>query len=117
VRHRIAAQLDLADPLGWELGRVEAALPSRGLGVGFSAIKRARFSIVDSGGPLPGKEMKMQFRAEFYNVFNHSNLHVNGGTNDLNAASFNHYHGQAVPGVTASFRDNRQIALALKLIY
>ncbi|PYV68248.1 MAG: hypothetical protein DMG96_36990 [Acidobacteria bacterium] len=67
--------------------------------------------------PLPKEGMKLQFRAEFYNLFNHSNLYINGGTNDVNTSSFNRSNDQTVPGVTASFRDNRQIVLALKLIF
>jgi hypothetical protein len=61
--------------------------------------------------------MNLQFRAEFYNLFNHPNLYVNGGSIDVNAASFNRPDGPAVPGVTASFRDSRQIVVALKLIF
>ena len=68
--------------------------------------------------PLPKEGMKLQFRAEFYNLFNHPNLYINGGTKDVNVSSFTRSVGQtAVPGVTASFRDNRQIVLALKLIF
>ena len=67
--------------------------------------------------PLPKEGMKLQFRAEFYNLFNHSNLYINGGTNDVNTSSFTRSNDQTVPGVTASFRDNRQIVLALKLIF
>jgi hypothetical protein len=67
--------------------------------------------------PLPKEGMKLQFRAEFYNLFNHPNLYVNGGTNDVNASPFTRSDGQSVPGVTASFGDNRQIVLALKLIF
>ncbi|HXY08955.1 MAG TPA: hypothetical protein VEI52_14025 [Terriglobales bacterium] len=67
--------------------------------------------------PLPWKEMTLQFRAEFYNLFNHPNLYVNGGTNDVNAYSFNRSDGQTVPGVTASFLDSRQVVVALKLIF
>jgi hypothetical protein len=67
--------------------------------------------------PLPKEGMKLQFRAEFYNLFNHSNLYINQGTNDVNTSSFTRSDGQTVPGVTASFGDNRQIALALKLIF
>jgi hypothetical protein len=66
--------------------------------------------------PLPKEGMKLQFRAEFYNLFNHPNLHVSGGT-DVNASPFTRSDGQPVPGVTASFGDNRQIVVALKLIF
>ena len=65
--------------------------------------------------PLPKEAMKLQFRAEFYNLFNHPNLYINGGTNDVNAYLFNPIAGQSVPGVTASFKDNRQIVVALRL--
>lgn len=67
--------------------------------------------------PLPKEGMKLQFRAEFYNLFNHANLYINGGTNDVNASSFSLSSGQLIPGVTASFRDSRQIVMALKLIF
>jgi Carboxypeptidase regulatory-like domain/TonB-dependent Receptor Plug Domain len=66
--------------------------------------------------PLPKEQMKLQIRAEFYNIFNHPNLYINGGTNDVNASSFNRAGGQTVPGVTASFKDSRQVVVALKLI-
>ena len=66
--------------------------------------------------PMPKEGMKLQFRAEFYNLFNHPNLYVSGGT-DVNASPFTPSDGQAIPGVTASFRDNRQIVVALKLIF
>ena len=66
---------------------------------------------------LPREGTKMQFRAEFYNIFNHSNLYVNGSSTDVSTASFTKSNGNFVPGVTASFRDNRQIVLALKLIF
>jgi hypothetical protein len=67
--------------------------------------------------PLPKEWLKLQFRAEFYNLFNHPNLYVNSGTNDVNASPFIRSDGQSVPGVTARFRDNRQIVLALKVIF
>jgi hypothetical protein len=63
-------------------------------------------------------------RVEFYNLFNHPNLCVNSpialtaGINDVNVASFTRTLGQeTTPGVTASFRDSRQIVLALKFIF
>jgi hypothetical protein len=67
--------------------------------------------------PLPREAMKLQFRAEFYNLFNHPNMYINGGTNDVNTSLFTRSDRQTVPGVTASFRDNRQIVIALKLIF
>jgi hypothetical protein len=67
--------------------------------------------------PLPREGIQLQFRAEFYNLFNHPNLYVNGGTNDIYSPSFNIKNGLAVPGVTTAFRDNRQIVLALKFIF
>jgi len=35
----------------------------------------------------------------------------------VSTASFTTSNGDFIPGVTASFRDNRQIVLALKLIF
>jgi hypothetical protein len=67
--------------------------------------------------PLPREVAKLQFRAEFYNLFNHPNLYVNSWTNDVNASSFHRSCAPTIPGVTASFRDSRQIVLAVKLIF
>jgi hypothetical protein len=66
---------------------------------------------------LPHEKVKLQFRTEFYNLFNHSNLYVNASSTDVSSNSFNVADGLLVPGVTASFRDNRQIVLAFKLIF
>lgn len=66
---------------------------------------------------VPKEGMQLQFRAEFYNLFNHPNLYVNSGTPDVNALSFAPAPGTQVPGVTASFKGNRQIVLALKLMF
>ena len=67
--------------------------------------------------PLPKEGMELQFRAELYNLFNHPNLYINGGSTDVSTSSFAPSKGQSVPGVTASFRDNRQIVLALKFMF
>jgi hypothetical protein len=67
--------------------------------------------------PLPKDGMQLQFRAEFYNLFNHPNLYVNRGTPDVSSLTFAPAPGTQVPGVTASFKDNRQIVLALKLLF
>jgi hypothetical protein len=67
--------------------------------------------------PIPWHEMQVQFRAEFYNVFNHPNLYLNPGTADISTNSFTTSSDDFVPGVTASFRDNREVVLALKLLF
>ena len=66
---------------------------------------------------LPNERAKLLLRAEFYNLFNHPNLYVNGASTDLSTGSFTSTNGTRVPGVTASFRDSRQVVLALKLIW
>lgn len=65
--------------------------------------------------PLPWREMQAQFRAEFYNVFNHPNLFV--GNTDISTNNFTNSTGAFVPGVTASFNGNREIVLALKILF
>jgi hypothetical protein len=67
--------------------------------------------------PLSWHEMQLQFRAEFYNVFNHPNLYLNGASTDVSTNSFTDSKGAFLPGVTASFRDNREIVLALKVLF
>jgi hypothetical protein len=67
--------------------------------------------------PMPREGTKLQFRAEFYNLFNHSNLYVNHTSTDVSTASFTGPNGDFVPGGTASFHDNRQVVLALKFIF
>jgi hypothetical protein len=66
---------------------------------------------------LPRDAAKLQIRTEFYNLLNHPNLYVNGSSTDISTRSFTAGDGLVLPGVTASFRDNRQIVLALKIIY
>jgi hypothetical protein len=67
--------------------------------------------------PLPREGMKLQFRAEFYNLFNHPNLYVNGTSIDISTRSFTPSIGHSLSGVTASFQDSRQIVVALKFIF
>ena len=69
------------------------------------------------------KGLRLQFRAEFYNPLNHSNLYVNYNTNDAAQPSLNTRTG-AIPGVTASYgtpdrlpQEARQVVLALKLLF
>jgi hypothetical protein len=67
--------------------------------------------------PLPKEGMQLQFRAEFYNLFNHPNLYVNGATPDVSALSFAPAPGAQVPRVTASCKDSRRIVLGMKLLF
>ena len=67
---------------------------------------------------------KLQFRAEFYNFFNHSNLYFKADTANVAVSSFNTTGGVSVPGVLASFgtperfpQEARQLVLAVKLIF
>lgn len=66
---------------------------------------------------LPREAIQLQFRAEFYNLYNHPNLYVNGSSADVGTSSFTNTAGLLGTGVTASFHDNRQIVLALKLLF
>ncbi|GEM_PF-1422021 len=90
------------------------------------------------------RDAKLQLRGEFYNIFNHANLYVNAGSNDLaNAlfstgssalsnALFNTASLEPMPAVTIrrgnfigrggtvglpSFIDNRQVVIAVRLIF
>lgn len=67
--------------------------------------------------PTPWKEVQLQFRAEFYNLFNHPNLYLNVQSISVSANAFTNSNGDFVPGVTASFHDNREIVLALKVLF
>ena len=51
--------------------------------------------------------MAVQFRSEFYNLFNHANLFVRGDEADISSSSF----------VPAFLSGRRHIQLALKLTF
>ena len=57
---------------------------------------------------------RLQFRAEFYNVFNHANLFVNSGNADISNVFLDVPLDQIV---TASKAGRRQIQLALKFVF
>jgi hypothetical protein len=74
---------------------------------------------------IGGREgMKLQYRAEFYNIFNHPNLYIKVDSGDVAAFSFNNTSRTSVPGVVASYgtpdrfpQEARQIVIAVKLIF
>ena len=66
--------------------------------------------------PGPREGMNFQFRAECYDFVNHSNLYFSSSSLDVNTLQFNTPTGPSA-GVVASFKDNRQIVLALRFSF
>jgi hypothetical protein len=103
-------------PYGGTIGRNNYRRP----GTGFQNLAVMRnFDL----SRLGRQGLKLQFRAEFYNPLNHSNLYVNYNTNDAAQQSFNTRTG-TTPGVTASYgapdrlpQEARQVVLALKILF
>jgi hypothetical protein len=63
--------------------------------------------------PLPYEGMRLDFRAEFFNIFNHPHFYLPGGASqmqDFNAAS-------SFGVVSATLNDPRFIQLAMKIIF
>ena len=59
-----------------------------------------------------GREgLKFQIRADLFNAFNHSNLYLRTGSNEINTTT------NGVRGVIATKRDNRTISFTGKLIF
>jgi hypothetical protein len=112
----LTCELSVNGPYGGTIGRNNYRRP----GTGFQNVAVMRnFDL----SRLGRQGLKLQFRAEFYNPLNHSNLYVNYNTNDAAQQSFNTRTGTA-PGVTASYgapdrlpQEARQVVLALKLLF
>lgn len=114
----LACQLSVNGPFGGTLGRNTFRRPGTHF-QDFAFIKN--FDLPSIGGR---EGLKLQWRAEFYNLLNHSNLYLKTDTGDVAAPSFNNQTGLTVPGVTASFgtpdrapQEARQIVMALKFIF
>ncbi len=105
-------------PFDGSLGRNTFRRP----GTHFQNIALAKNVDLPEVGGVEG--LQLQCRAEFYNLFNHSNLYVKPATTNVAASSFNTDLGSRVPGVVASYgtpagfpQEARQIVLAVKLIF
>jgi hypothetical protein len=114
----LACQLSVNGPFDGALGRNTFRRPGT-LFQNFALIKN--FDLPSIGGR---EGMKLQWRAEFYNLMNHSNLYLKVDTGNVAAPTFNTQLGQTVPGVVASFgtpdrapQEARQIVMALKFIF
>ncbi len=111
-------QLSVNGPFDGSLGRNTFRRP----GTHFQNVALAKNINLPEIGGVEG--MQLQYRAEFYNLFNHSNLYVKAATTNMAASSFNTNRGSRIPGVVASYgtpdgfpQEARQIVLALKLIF
>lgn len=51
-----------------------------------------------------GEKRRLQFRGEFFNLFNHPNLYANTGDNDVSSIDY----------VSASYSGRRQVQLGLR---
>lgn len=113
-----ACQLSVNGPFDGSLGRNTFRRP----GTHFQNVALIKNFDLPS---VAGREgMKLQCRAELYNLFNHSNLYFKADTGNVAVSSFNTPGGAAVPGVVASFgtperfpQEARQVVLAVKLIF
>jgi hypothetical protein len=66
--------------------------------------------------PLGWREgMALEFRAELYNLFNHPNLILKPGSQNVAALSFNETRTDVTPGVLVTKAGSRQVVLALRL--
>ena len=111
-------QFSVNGPFDGSLGRNTFRRP----GTHFQNIALAKNIDLPKIGNFEG--MQLQCRAEFYNVFNHSNLYLKALTTNIAAASFNTDIRTRIPGVVATYgapdrfpQEARQVVLGLKLIF
>ncbi len=65
---------------------------------------------------MPWEGHKLQFRSEFYNLFNHANMYVRAGTNQFSGSSTDSVTGaKGLP--PGGGKERRNIQLALKYIF
>ena len=112
-----ACELSVNGPFDGTLGRNSFRRP------GMHTENVAILKNMNLPGILGQEGLKLQLRAEFYNVLNHSNLYVNSSSRDVARLSWN-TPTTMIPGVTASFgtperlpQEARQIVLGLKVLF
>jgi len=113
-----ACQISVNGPFDGSLGRNTFRRP----GSHFQNIAFIKNFTLPASAAREG--MQLQCRAEFYNLFNHSNLYFRADTANVATRSFNTRDGFAGPAVLASFgtperfpQEARQVVLAVKLIF
>jgi hypothetical protein len=112
-----ACELSVNGPFDGTLGRNSFRRP------GMHAENVAILKNLNLPGVFGQEGLKLQVRAEFYNVLNHSNLYVNSSARDVARLSWN-TPTTMTPAVTASFgtperlpQEARQIVLGLKVLF
>jgi hypothetical protein len=112
-----ACELSVNGPFDGTLGRNSFRRP------GMHSENVAVFKNLNLPGVFRPEGLKIQLRAEFYNVLNHSNLYVNSSSRDVARLSWN-TQTTTTPGVIASFgtperlpQEARQIVLGLKVLF
>ena len=65
--------------------------------------------------PLPYESMRLDFRAEFFNILNHPHFYLPGSSSASNMQDFNAPKTFGV--VNGTLNDPRLIQLALKLVF
>jgi hypothetical protein len=59
------------------------------------------------------ERVQLQLRGEFYSLFNHANLYVEGANADVSSTAFI----PACKGCTGTYTDRRNVQVAAKLLF